>query len=377
MAFGGTLQQYLNQVYQSILEKDGMFLAPLLSSCHPHVHNPKLRVQGYEIMCRKVVGSPFDEIVAAHLKAVECVNNGDYIGSYTAQSVVVQSFNKILLTQKDENWGIPVLITLIRDLRELAVKADKQMTVRGKGRPGDIQEKAAEILMSSFRVCVTDLRAAREQSKKWGTLPVINQLFKVYFKINKLNLMKPLIRAVEQSNLRNECQIGQLVTYSYFVGRKAIFDSDFKAADENLTFAFERCHRAAKRNKRRILTYLIPVKMLLGQIPSYRLLQKYSLLEFAGIATALQQGNVLALNGAIDRNEKFFIQCGTYLILEKLTVLAYRNLFKRVYLLLGTHQIPLGIFCDALKMMEVSVCMVPVMDVKLLSPFLPYKGGGY
>jgi hypothetical protein len=41
--------------------------------------------------------------------------------------------------------------------------------------------------------------------------------------------MKPLIRAVEQSNLRNECQIGQLVTYSYFVGRKAIFDSDFKA----------------------------------------------------------------------------------------------------------------------------------------------------
>jgi hypothetical protein len=64
-------------------------------------------------------------------------------------------------------------------------QADKQMTVRGKGRPGDIQEKAAEILMSSFRVCVTDLRAAREQSKKWGTLPVINQLFKVYFKVIK------------------------------------------------------------------------------------------------------------------------------------------------------------------------------------------------
>ena len=123
--------------------------------------------------------------------------------------------------------------------------------------------------------------------------------------------MKPLIRAVEQSNLRNECQIGQLVTYryvtgchilccaccgtlhmfsfSYFVGRKAIFDSDFKAgitvlyctpyfvlltwyvsinflvcmfsilADENLTFAFERCHRAAKRNKRSVLCYQMSV----------------------------------------------------------------------------------------------------------------------
>lgn len=28
--------------------------------------------------------------------------------------------------------------------------------------------------------------------------------------------------------------------------------------------------------------------------------------------------------------QRFFIQCGTYLILEKLTVLAYRNLFKQV-----------------------------------------------
>ena len=37
----------------------------------------------------------------------------------------------------------------------------------------------------------------------------------------------------------------------------------FSSADEFLSFAFERCHKQCWRNKRLILTYLIPVKMLL------------------------------------------------------------------------------------------------------------------
>ena len=105
--------------------------------------------------------------------------------------------------------------------------------------------------------------------------------------------------------------------------------------------------------------------------------------------------------------QRFFIQCGTYLILEKLTVLAYRNLFKQVwvwyvlctgnvnhcilyswkkflcsysitctcahtkfcdwshaycrYLILGTHQIPLDAFCDALHYMQVCLRVPRIM----------------
>lgn len=35
------------------------------------------------------------------------------------------------------------------------------------------------------------------------------------------------------------------------------------AAEEYLSFAFEHCHRASQKNKRMILIYLLPVKMLL------------------------------------------------------------------------------------------------------------------
>lgn len=111
--------------------------------------------------------------------------------------------------------------------------------------------------------------------------------------INKLHLCKPLIRAIDSSNLKNEYSPAQKVTYKYYVGRKAMFDSDFKlgkqeiviivkrnssnnnfnfkwtaflAAEEFLSYSFDHCHRSSQKNKRMILIYLLPVKMLLVKI---------------------------------------------------------------------------------------------------------------
>lgn len=40
------------------------------------------------------------------------------------------------------------------------------------------------------------------------------------------------------------------------------------AAEEYLSFAFEHCHRSSQKNKRMILIYLLPVKMLLVSTPT-------------------------------------------------------------------------------------------------------------
>lgn len=102
------------------------------------------------------------------------------------------------------------------------------------------------------------------------------------------------------------------------------------AADEFLTFAFEHCHRQCRRNKRLILIYLIPVKMLLGYMPSPAVLEKYDLTQFTDVVQAVQQGNILQLNRVIQQHETFFIKCGIYLLLEKLKTITFRNLFKKV-----------------------------------------------
>ncbi|CAL8237025.1 unnamed protein product [Arctogadus glacialis] len=142
-------------------------------------------------------------------------------------------------------------------------------------------EKAAEQLMACFRVCASDNRAGLDDSKKWGMLFLINQLFKIYFKINKLHLCKPLIRAIDSSTLKDEYSMAQRVTYKYYVGarpcstatsnqipqipykyyvgRKAMFDSDFKPAEESSPSPSSTGHRSSQKNKRMILIYLLPV----------------------------------------------------------------------------------------------------------------------
>lgn len=161
-------------------------------------------------------------------------------------------------------------------------------------------------------------------------LNLVNQLFKVYFRINKLHLCKPLIRAIESSAYKDSFPLAQQITYKYFVGRKAMFDSDYKSADEYLSYAFNHCHKRFPKNKRLILIYLIPVKMLLGYMPKREVLQRYDVLQFHELACALKEGNVLKFDEVIQRHESFFIQYGIYLIVEKLKTIGYRNLFKRV-----------------------------------------------
>ncbi|NWU67402.1 PCID2 protein, partial [Pterocles burchelli] len=359
-----TINQYLQQVQEAIDSRDGQFCAELVSFKHPHVANPRLQLPSPEEKCQQVLEPPYDEMFAAHLRCTYAVGNHDFIEAYKCQTVI----DTMLYFSR----ALPIMYAVALDLRIFANNADQQLVKKGKSKVGDMLEKAAELLMSCFRVCASDTRAGIEDSKKWGMLFLVNQLFKIYFKINKLHLCKPLIRAIDSSNLKDEYSMAQRVTYRYYVGRKAMFDSDFKQAEEYLSFAFEHCHRSSQKNKRMILIYLLPVKMLLGHMPTIQLLKKYDLMQFAEVTKAVSEGNLLLLNEALTKHETFFIRCGIFLILEKLKIITYRNLFKKVYLLLKTHQLSLDAFLFALKFMQVDD--VDIDEVQCILANLIYMG---
>jgi len=90
-----------------------------------------------------------------------------------------------------------------------------------------------------------------------------NQMFKVYFKINRHHLCKPLVRAIESCPLKDKFSLAQRITYKFYTGQRAMFDGDYKTADECLSYCFANCHNSSKKNKRSILIYLVPVKMIL------------------------------------------------------------------------------------------------------------------
>ncbi|XP_071839111.1 PCI domain-containing protein 2-like [Apostichopus japonicus] len=346
-----TLNHYLQQLETAFKRKRGPQAATLLSFKDPHIANPRLQMEEPETQCEQWFEPPIDELVAAHIKCIWCVSNHDFAQAYGYQSVVVQSFIREFQSHKEENWALPIMYTIVVDLRLFANNAELQLSRSGKGKPGEVLEKAADTIMACFRVCAADNRAAVQDSKKWGMLYLINQLFKIYFKINKMHLCKPLIRAIESSNLKDKFSISQLVTYRYYVGRKAMFDSDFKNAETYLSFAFVRCHKSCKQNKRLILMYLLPVKMLLGHMPRITILKKYDLMQFADIAKATSEGNLRLLERTMAEHEGFFIKSGVYLILEKLKTITYRNLIKKVFLMMNSHIIPIDAIMAALKFM--------------------------
>ena len=87
-------------------------------------------------------------------------------------------------------------------------------------------------------------------------------------------------------------------------------------------------------------------------MPSVKLLRQFDLTHFEELASAIKQGNLRKLDRAIELNSEFFWKYGTYSILEKLRMIAYRNLFKKVMLLCGTHQLPVAQLRKALNFLQ-------------------------
>ena len=111
------------------------------------------------------------------------------------------------------------------------------------------------------------------------------------------------------------------------------------------------------RNKRRILEFLIPVKLRLGRFPARRLLEKYDLMQFAPLTRAIQVGDLRAFNEALREHQEFFVRKGIFLILDQTKTYVYRNLFRKAYVVHKSlakdkeqWQVPLALFKTALDL---------------------------
>lgn len=207
-----TLAHYLQILDRSWRAQDGKKIATFLSIRHDHARYPNYQIEQPEGLVERFLVSPIDDLVVLHLKVLHYLSKCDYLSAYNFQSGLVQNYSKVLQSQKEENWSIPIMYTICSDLRLIAQQAEKQR-VGVNEKPGEILEKAAECLMGCFRVCAADNRSAEEDTKRIGMMGLVNQLFKVYFRINKLHLCKPLIRAIESSPFKESFALSHQVTY--------------------------------------------------------------------------------------------------------------------------------------------------------------------
>jgi hypothetical protein len=229
-------------------------------------------------------------VTGLRMQALCCLVLHDYKKAYEHE---LAAYNSILECIKDENsvWILPVLVRISNDLRLLAMQADSEFGTT------DFLRNSLENLTKGFTAIAKDRTPVSVQgSKRVAIFAVTNVLFKIYFKVNTLQLCSKLISVVEGpsgviDNL-NLYPVGDVVTYKYYLGRLKLFEDKFEEARDNLRFALSQTPVHSLRNRQRILASLIPVEMCLGVMPSELVATKYGFHEYYAMGVAAKVGDL-------------------------------------------------------------------------------------
>uniref|UniRef100_A0A6B2L5L5 PCI domain-containing protein n=1 Tax=Arcella intermedia TaxID=1963864 RepID=A0A6B2L5L5_9EUKA len=322
--------EYIADINSAIKDKNGPSMVALLKREHISTfRNELVKIKNLANFCNRV-DAVFQAVVSNHLQSYLQWSEHKFEESYQYEELAVRNFKKAFESDTAVTWLIPVLRILIIYLRVTGRQADKEL--RNKGKKIGREEAASREINTFFRLCVGD-RSAPEHSKKKAVMMVVNNLFRCYFNLNTINLCSNLIDTTEGPGFPplSKFPISELVTYKFYSGQLAAFRGEYHKAHEALSLAFNRCPTSHIQNKRLILLYLIPVDMLRGRLPTPALLEKYGIKQFIPLVAAVKSGNLGEFNKALDQEEEFYIKKGIYLLLEKVRMLTYRNLFKKIH----------------------------------------------
>ena len=84
---------------------------------------------------------------------------------------------------------------------------------------------------------------------------------------------------------------------------------------------------------RRILSYLIPLRILRGHLPSRDLLNRFPVLSevYSPFIEALKRSDIKAYDLALYKWERKLLEMNVWLVFERARELVMRGLFRRVY----------------------------------------------
>ncbi|KAJ4708635.1 Enhanced ethylene response protein 5 [Melia azedarach] len=313
--------------------------------------------------------SQFGDIIVPFFRSLQNYRIGNLVDSYLAFEKSANAFLQEFRNW-ESSWALEALYVIAYEIRVLAERADRELASNGKS-PEKLKA-AGSFLMKVFGVL------AGKGSKRVGALYVTCQLFKIYFKLGTVHLCRSVIRSIETARIFDfeEFPKRDKVTYMYYTGRLEVFNENFPAADQKLSYALMHCNPQSEANIRMILKYLIPVKLSIGILPKDWMLEKYNLVEYRNIVQALRRGDLRLLRHGLQEHEDRLLRSGVYLVLEKLELQVYQRLFKKIYIIqkqkdpIKAHQMKLEVIVKALKWLEMDM---DVDEVECIVAILIYK----
>ncbi|KAH9938096.1 uncharacterized protein B0H18DRAFT_866191 [Fomitopsis serialis] len=355
---------FLTQIAQALREEKGPELAYLLKPTSDH---GKQLVKEFKNPTRQSLSyyegsmeGPWDEIAIQYVLVVNHCAKRRAAEAFKEECTLVNSFLRYFAT--NSGWTLPALFSILRDLRDLA------FDVSGTAN----MEEAARIISKAFSSCtpfciivhpVYRRMSPYAESRKWGVYYVVGLILKCYFRVKRISLAKNILRAINANpdipSLSAYPRSHQ-VTYRYYIGMLSFLNEDFAKAEQELTLAFYNCYTKARANQERVLTYLIPLRILRGHLPSRELLDRFPVLDdlFTPFIRAVRTGDIRAYDSALDQCERRLVDLNLYLTLEKARELCIRGLFRKVWIASskGTR-IPVAMFHSSLQIAGMDVSL--------------------
>jgi hypothetical protein len=248
------LERYLQTLATAIATRSGNDLAMHFAFSDPHrklIATTVRRVNNLKEFISRRIESPWNDIVYHHCIVISQKPTNDHSRIADLQVTLSQSLHSIL--QNHSKWILPVVYTIIRDLQNLAIAADRRLSKMGE--KANNLEKAARAMNKAFSLCAVDRLSPLADSRKWGVYVIVNLLFKTYFKLSSLNLCKNVLKSLQNADLPplSEYPKGQQVTFKYYCGVLAFYNENFDQAYPDLLFAFDhggsRKDASTERNK--------------------------------------------------------------------------------------------------------------------------------
>ncbi|KAH7887316.1 hypothetical protein F5I97DRAFT_1859517 [Phlebopus sp. FC_14] len=355
---------FIIQLSEAVESEDGQRLAYLLRPTSPH---GKDLVKEFKNPSRDVlmsqyggcVESPWDEIAVRYVMVTSHVARKRPGEAFNEQSQLISLFFRFFT--QNTGWTLLTLFSMLRDLRDLAFDAD--FHAKYNGQNSECMESAAGVVAKAFSNCMMDRTSPPDQSRKWGIYYVVGLVMKCYFRVKRISLSKNILRALDANQdipPLSAYPRSHQVTYRYYLGMLSFLNEDFTKAEQELTAAFYHCHIQARRNQERILTCLIPLRILRGHLPSKELLTRFPVLDelFSSFVTAIRSGDISAYDTALERWESRLVELNLWITIEKARELCLRGLFRRVWLAADqSTRIPVSMFHCSLRISGSDVSM--------------------
>lgn len=221
------LRRYLQSLSTSIASQNPEQTAALLSLRDVHVQTVVANIESNDI--DHYTSSYFQgddaNLAKSHLKAGIKYLNQDMEACLEHQLATVAAWNAHMANEPETNWSLRPLNVVTTDLRVIAGRLDEQVVQLG-AKPFAL-EKAMSEITTCFRTLSSDRSASPENNKKRGTIFLVNHLLCIAFKLNNFAFLRSIIRVMEGQKLQRYARAHR-VTYRYYMGRRAMYEADYR-----------------------------------------------------------------------------------------------------------------------------------------------------